>query len=59
MLAGSTHSNDMQFIQGQDQPHGAMYARNANDGIMHQYKKGMLYIRKDTIKYKRSHVFPV
>lgn len=55
MLAGPAHSNDMQFLQGQDQPHGAMYARNANDGIMHhQYKRGILYIRMDTLNKKKS-----
>lgn len=61
MLAGPARSNDMQFLQGQDQPHGAMYSRNANDGSMHhQYKRGILHIRKDTLnKKKRAHVFYV
>ncbi|KAI7886305.1 hypothetical protein K492DRAFT_203387 [Lichtheimia hyalospora FSU 10163] len=56
MLAGSTHSNDMQFIQGQDQLHGAMYARNANDGIMHQYKKDDGQFNERSIK-EQEHDF--
>lgn len=58
MLAGPAQSNDMQFPQGQDQSHGAMYARNASDGIMHQYKRGIFHIRKDTLNKTRAHVIP-